>query len=108
MDQRCGKFKRLWVLIFLGIAYGGLLQFHGSLTGMDNVDGSIGVVFGLYMCSHPAAFIVDLLFLRRGVRDQFSYRRSVVLWLVINMLVLLVGWIVIFIGTTRLVAKAQI
>jgi hypothetical protein len=32
------------------------------LTGADPVDGIIGMVFGFYISSHPAAFIVDLLF----------------------------------------------
>ena len=107
MGQDRGKFKRLWVLVLLGIAYGGLLKFQGTLTGADNVDGSIGVVLGLYMCSHPAAFIVDLLFFRRDSWREFSSSRSTLIWLALNMLVLLVGWLVIFLGTTRLIGRAE-
>ncbi len=65
------------------------------------------MVFGLYISSHPAAFIVDLLFFRRSTVNGFSSNRSLVLWLMLNLLVLLVGWLVIFIGTTLLIGRAE-
>jgi len=109
MDQhrRERNTKRLWALFLLGIAYSSLLKFYSTLTGKDNLDGMIGVVFGLYMCSHPAALMVDLFFFRRGARRQFSSSRSTVLWLTLNILVLLIGWLVIFVGTTRLIGRAE-
>ena len=54
----------LWALILLGIAYSSLLYYGRRLTGTDKVDGIIGVLLGLYICSHPAANVVDLLFFR--------------------------------------------
>ena len=96
----------LWVLTLLGMALSTLLYYRGTLTGKDNLDGIIGVVVGLYMCSHPAANLVDLLFFRRGGWHEFSSRRSTFMWLALNMLVLLIGWIVIFLGTTRLIGRA--
>ena len=107
MNQYRRKIKMLLALSLLGIGYSVLLNFHYTLTGRDILDGIIGVVFGLYMCSHPAAFIVDLLFFRRGSRHDLSSNRSSVLWLALNILVLLIGWIVIFLGTTRLVGRAE-
>jgi len=106
MDQhwRGRNTKTLWAVVLLGIAYSGLLYFHGTLTGTNKWDGIIGVVLGLYICSHPAANVVDMLFFRRGGRRQFSSKRSTVLWLGLNMLVLLIGWLAIFIGTTRIVS----
>jgi hypothetical protein len=102
MDQHRLKIKFLCALALTGVAYSLLLNFQETLTGKDTLDGIISVVFGLYMSSHPAAFIVDLLFFRHsGVRVFFS-DRSLVLWLILNLLVLLLGWFVIFIGTTRL------
>jgi hypothetical protein len=101
------KITILWALTLLGLAYSGWLQFHGTLTGADQVDGSIGVVFGLYISSHPAAFIVDLLFFRRSTVNGFSSDRSLVLWAILNLMVLLVGWFVIFIGTTLLIGRAE-
>ena len=101
------KITILWALTLPGLAYSGWLQFHGALTGTDRVDGSLGVVFGLYISSHPAAFIVDLLFFRRSTVNGFSLDHSLVLWFILNLLVLLVGWLVIFIGTTRLIGRAE-
>jgi hypothetical protein len=109
MDQhQLGRnIKALWALVLLGIAYTGLLYYQRTLTGKNDIDGIIGVLLGLYICSHPAANVVDLLFFGRGVRRQSSSRRSVVFWLALDMLVLLIGWIVIFVGTTRLIGRAD-
>jgi len=103
--RRGRNIKMLWALIVLGITYNGILHYQRTLTGMDEVDGIIGVLLGLYVCSHPAANVVDMLFFRQGARHPFSSRRSAVLWLALNILVLLIGWIVIFIGTTRFFSK---
>ena len=97
----------LLVLVVLGIAYGSLLYSRRTLTGMYNWDGIIGVVLGLYICSHPAANLIDMLFYRRGIYYQFSSKRSVFWWLTLNVLVLLVSGVVIFIGTTRLIGSAK-
>jgi hypothetical protein len=97
----------LLVLGVLGIAYGSLLYSRSTLTGMNNLDGIIGVVLGLYICSHPAAHLIDMLFYRRGTCYQFSSRRSAFWWLTLNVLVLLVSGVVIFIGTTRLIGSAE-
>jgi len=99
--------KMLWVLVLLGIAYSSVLYYRGTLTGTNNVDGIIGVLLGLYICSHPAANLVDMLFFRRGARRQFSSRQLTVVWLALNMIVLLIGWIVIFCGTTRFVGRGD-
>ena len=97
----------LLVLVALGIVYSSLLYSQRTLTDINNLDGIIGVVFGLYICSHPAANLVDMLFYRRGIRHQFSSKRTIVLWLALNVLVLLIGGIVIFMGTTRFIGKAD-
>ncbi len=97
------KIAFLLALSLCGLAYSGWLQFLGTVTGANHVDGIIGVVFGLYICSHPAAFIVDLLFFRRSADAD----RSLLLWVIFNLLLLLVGWFVIFIGTTRLIGRVE-
>jgi len=58
------KITFLLAITLGGLVYSGWVQFLGTLTGTNQVDGIIGVVFGLYICSHPAAFMVDLLFLK--------------------------------------------
>ena len=107
MDQQQLRRKiiTLLSLMVLGIAYSGFLCFMPTLTGGHELDGIIGVVLGLYISSHPAAHLVDMLFYRRAIRYPFSSKRSVVLWLSLNLLVLLTSGIVIFVGTTRLIGR---
>ena len=107
-QQRLGrKIVTLSVLIVVGIAYSGFLYFQPTLTGMHDLDGIIGVVLGLYISSHPAAHLVELLFYRRAIRYQFSSRWSLILWLSLNILVLFISGIVIFVGTTRLIGRGD-
>jgi hypothetical protein len=105
--SRIRNSKKLWVIVLLGMAFNSLLYSQVTLTGVDNLDGIIAVLFGLYTCSHPAANMVDLLFFRRAGGVQFSSSRSAILWLALNTLVLVTGWIVIFLGTTRLICRSD-
>lgn len=89
----------------LGLAYGGLLYFYRTLTGTDKGDGIAGVMLGLFISAHPAAGFLDMFFFEKDSRYQFSLRWSALLWLVLDLLVLLIGWYVIFIGLTRLLGK---
>jgi len=109
MDQRGlgRKIITLSVVMVLGIAYSGFLYFQPTLTGMHQLDGIIGVVLGLYISSHPAAHLVEMLFYRRVFRYQFSSKRSVILWISLNVLVLFISGIVIFVGTTRLIGRGD-
>jgi len=99
--------KTLWALVLIGIAYSSWLYYQRTLTGTNKVDGIIGVLLGLFICSHPVANLLDMFFFGRGARRQFSSRWSAVLWLALNMIVFLLGWVVIFVGTTRLVGRAN-
>ncbi len=96
------NWQTLLVTILLASAYGGWLYTQRTLTGTSRGDGIIGVLLGLYVCSHPAANFLDLLFFSRGT-GQVASLPSTIFWLALNLLVLLIGWSVIFIGATRLV-----
>ena len=62
-EQRHGRnIKTMWALILLAIAYGGWLYYQHTLTGNDKLDGSIGVLLGLYICANSAANLLDRLF----------------------------------------------
>lgn len=104
------RYKRnttvLWGLILLAIAYGSLLRYLHTLTGTAMLDGSIGVALGLYICAHPAANGVKMLFFERDALRRISSEWSIVRWLALNLLVLLTGWMVIFVGLRRLVDGA--
>jgi hypothetical protein len=108
MDHPPGgtKTNLLWTLILLGIAYSSLARYLSALTEGTPACGAVGVVLGLYICSHPAAFAVDLLFFRRWAGGRFFSKKLDLVRMVLNMLSLLVGWLVIFIGTTQLVGRA--
>ena len=98
--------KVLWGLILLAVAYISLLRYLHTLTGVNMLDGSIGLALGLYICSHPAANAINMLFFERDRLSQNSSGRSIVQWLALNLLVLLAGWMVIFMGIKRLVDRA--
>jgi hypothetical protein len=82
-----------------------LLRYLHTLTGIAMLDGSIGVAIGLYICAHPAANAVNMLFFERDTLRQMS-EWSVVRWLALNLLVLLAGWMVVFVGLRRLLGRA--
>ncbi len=107
-QQRLGsKIITLSVFMALGIAYSGFLYFQPTLTGRYLFDGVVGVVLGLYISSHPAAHLVEMLFYGWAMRCSFSSKRSVILWLSLNVLVLFISGVVIFIGTTRLIGRGD-
>ena len=103
--SRRSNTRTLLALVVVGIVYCGLLYYRRTVTGTDLVDGIVGVVLGLYICSHPAANLVDMLFFRQSSPRPFSSRRSTALWLALNIIVLLIASFVIFSGTTRLVVR---
>ena len=109
-DAGTGQFRRnprtLWVLVLVGIVYSSLLRYLHTLTGITMLDGSVGVALGLYICAHPAANAVNLLFFERYRMNQVSSDRPLMRWMAFNLLVLLVGWMVIYVGITRLVVDA--
>jgi hypothetical protein len=101
--QRPRGTRTLWGLVLLAIGYAGLLLYVETLTGSSLLDGAVSVILGLYICSHPAANAVDLIFLQRGALRDLSSEWSGLAWLLLNLLVLVVGWLVIVLGATRFV-----
>lgn len=104
-DRRGRKSRMLLVLVLLALVYGILLSCRCATTGRDTLDGAIGVILGLYVCSHPAANAVDSLLFGRGV-SRISSKPFDALWLALNLLALLAGWLAIVIGATRFTANA--
>jgi hypothetical protein len=102
--RRGHNVKTMWMLILLAIAYGGWLYYERTLTGNNKLDGSIGVLLGLFICAHPAANLLDALLFSGNTGGGSSSWRSALAWLALNLLVLFSGWNVIVIGTTRFVS----
>ncbi len=103
MEQERGRnYRTLGIVILLAVVYGGWLYIQRTITGIPETDGVIGVVLGLFICSRPAANMLDLLFSRRGRTSEWSLVR----WLGLNAVVLFIGWLTITIGTTYLIKRA--
>ncbi len=99
--QQSRSLARLWVVGVLGIVYGTVFALRPAWLGRPLLAGSIGVLLGLYICSHPAANGIDLLFYGRTSRFVERTAQAETLWLLLNFAVLLVGLMVIIIGATQ-------
>lgn len=102
-QQRGRNYKTLGVVILLALVYSGWLYVRHTITGVSQLDGVIGILLGLFICSRPAANMLDMLFFRRSARASSEW--SSIGWLALNGLVLFVGWIVITIGATHLIDR---
>ncbi len=102
--KRSRNYPTLLVMIGVALVFGVLFALRQPLTLSNKMDGLLAVVLGLYICSHPAANFLDMLLYRRSSLYQPGSPRSEMLWLAFNLLVLFIGWLVIFMGTTRLTA----
>ena len=69
---------------------------------LNAVNGGMGVLLGLFICSRPAANGIDLFFLERGgVRLALS-GWSGLEWLLLNAVVMIIGWVVIVVGASHI------
>jgi hypothetical protein len=94
-------------MMFLACLYTAWTAYIGGMTGNDRLDGSIGMLLGLYVCSHPAANMLDmLLFMAADIREGIVSTRSGQFWLFMNALVLLAGWVAIFSGAMHFVQRS--
>jgi hypothetical protein len=101
--QRRRNYTTLSVVVLLGILYLGWLYTLHTITEFPRLDGIIGVLLGLFICSRPAANMLDLLFTRRNRAASGEW--ATIGWLALNGLVMFVGWLVITIGATQLIAR---
>lgn len=104
MDQywRARGTLTLWTFMLLALAYSVLLYGLGPfITGERRYDGAISIVLGLYVCSHPASNVLDLLFMEGGVGRSSASAESSVVWYLLNLLVLLAGWLAVYIGVLQ-------
>jgi hypothetical protein len=97
----------LYVLITLAALYSLWFQQRQMLIGYRTVDGSISVLLGLYICSRPAGNAIDLFFFERSPFHRIVGEWSSIRWLALNILTLLMGWIVIYLGTAHLTSQAN-
>jgi hypothetical protein len=94
----------LWALVVLAFAYAGWLTFLRPQAEANDVEGGLGVLLGLYIASRPAANILNMI-LPGGSGRLPGSRRAETGWVVLNLLVTVVAFAVIFMGTTRFIAR---
>jgi hypothetical protein len=94
----------MWALLVPAFAYLVWMTYWPMLTGMRLLDGGVGVCLGLYICSRPAANAIDLFFVPRGTFRRMTSNRSAITWLLLNALIMFVGWLVIVVGASRFTA----
>lgn len=93
------------MLILVAVVYLVLLRLLLTLTGRPILDGAIGVALGLYICAHPAANAINMLFFERDALHTVRSDWPLIRWLALNLIVLLIGWMVVFAGIRRLVER---
>lgn len=110
MDQywRARRSAILWAMIVVASCYGGALHLLGTIAGDWFVDGVAGILLGLYICSHPVANTIDVLFIDRIGSGRAARELSSVGWLSLNVLVLVAGWAVTALGLTLLIAERSL
>lgn len=97
------RIARLLVLLAIAVAYLGWMYSRHTLTHYARLDGSIGVLGGLYICSHPAASFIDLLFFgRHTIANQLPAGKLAV-WIGLNLVVFSFGCLMIIAGTTHFI-----
>ena len=106
-DRLLPNTGRLLMLLVPAAAYLVWAAYFRPFDDVSLVDGSIGVLLGLFICSHPAANGIELMFLRRGSLRRVTAQWNGVGWLVLNLFVLVVGWAVLVVGTTQFTTRTN-
>ena len=91
----------LIVMLLLGVVYLVLLTNLQPLFAAFKTDGIVSVLFGLFLCSHPVANVLDVLLFRRYLLQPKGSGGLEILWWALNGVVLFTGWYIIFIGMLR-------
>ncbi len=106
-DHYRRKTKLLWALILIAAVYSLWFDQRHRFTGNPTIDGALSVLLGLYICSRPAGNAIDLLFFERTASHRILSEWSSIKWLALNILTLLIGWTVIYLGTAHLTSRGD-
>jgi len=92
---------RLWSILVAAV-YGALIYVWQGILGDAVLDGAIGIVLGLYTCSHPASYFLNLLFFERGAMREDPGMPTGWTWAGFNVVVMIVGWLVVVVGAMQM------
>jgi hypothetical protein len=96
---------RLWSVV-IAATYGALLYIWHGILGHAMLDGAIGIVLGLYACSHPASYFLNLLFFERGAVPEDPGTPTGWVWAGFNVFVMIVGWLVVVVGAMQMAGNS--
>ncbi len=99
--QRTRSIVILIVMVFLGLGYLALLYTQYPLWGTFKADGIVSVLAGLYIASQPVANGLDFILYRRYMAGLKTSRGGEIIWWLLNLVVLGLGWWVISVGMVR-------
>ena len=89
---------RLCALLLPAVVYLAWTVHGSAITGVSRIDGTAGVLLGLYTCAHPAANAIDLIFKDRRATRRLVGQWDGIGWVLLNLLVMLIGWMAIVVG----------
>jgi hypothetical protein len=96
MPRRLRSIIMLLGLILAAVIYSGILYSRPTFAAARWDEGVLGVMLGLFTCSRPAAHLLDLLY-----QAHYAGPPKLWVWLALNLLALLVGVIVVFMGVMQ-------
>lgn len=105
MQPRRRRALPLGTLLAIASIYGALISELGALHANILVDGTIGVVLGLFICSFPASAAIDLLYMDRLSFQRFAGDWADLTWAGLNLVVMAAGCMVTVVGATRFVGQ---
>jgi hypothetical protein len=93
---------RLCTVVLPVTVYLAWTAYASAITGVSRIDGTVGVLLGLYTCAHPAANAIDLIFKDRRATRRMVSEWDGIGWVLLNLVVMLVGWVAIVVGSAFL------
>jgi hypothetical protein len=83
-------------LILVALITSGIMVPRSGFGSIGWGAGTLGVLLGLFICSRPAAHLLDLLY-----RSRYTGPPALWIWLALNLLTLLAGVVVVFLGVMQ-------
>ncbi len=89
----------LWAMILLAFAFCTAVYIHPALTGIDELNGLLGVWLGLFISAWPAANFLNMILYEQALQRWRSTLQSDGFWILLNLAVLMAGLTVVIVGT---------
>ena len=96
MRHRALSICLLLGLILAALITSGIIYTRSAFASNDWVEGALGDMLGLFICSRAAAHLLDLLY-----RAHYSEPPKLWIWIALNLLTLLAGLILVFAGVMQ-------